>query len=61
MKVRTTICDVCKKDIGGEFQYRFRYWHWRTRTYHKLHMCQDCFDKFKQFAKENMKVGGRDD
>lgn len=53
MKYRITECDICGKEITGYFQYRFRYWHGRTGTIHKLHMCQECFDKFKEFVKQS--------
>ena len=51
MKYKGTLCDICGRDISGQFQYRFKYWHWRTGTYHKKHMCQECFDKFKDYVK----------
>ena len=51
MKYKVTECDICGKDISGQFQYRFKYWHWRTGTYSQKHMCQECFDKFKDYVK----------
>lgn len=53
MKYKGTKCDICGKEIGGTFHYKFRYWHWRTGTIHVNHMCQECIDKFKEFAKCN--------
>ena len=51
MKYKGTRCDICGAELGGGFQYKFRYWHWRTGTIHVQHMCQSCIDKFKEFVK----------
>lgn len=64
MKVKMTFCDVCNENVSGEFQYRFRYWHWRTGTFHKLCMCSNCFQRLQKFvAKEKeealAKMGGK--
>ena len=53
MKYKGTYCDICGKDITTNYQFRFRYWHYRVGTHHVKHMCQGCFDKFKEFVKQS--------
>ena len=52
MKYRITECDVCRKDISGNFQIRFKLWHHRVGTHHVKHMCSDCWMKFREYVKE---------
>lgn len=50
-KYKTIICDVCDKDTGGEFHYRFIFWGCRTGI-KKLYMCCKCMNKLKEFVKK---------
>ena len=53
MRYKVTTCDICGKDITTEYQFRFRYWHYRIGTHHVKHMCQECYFKFIEFAKQS--------
>lgn len=52
MRYVVTVCDVCQKEIGSDdFRYVFHNWHYRIGKYAKFHMCEKCFEKFKEFVK----------
>lgn len=51
MKYSGIKCDICGKDITTQFQYRFHNWHYRIGKCTKFHMCEKCFEKFKEFVK----------
>lgn len=51
MKYTITVCDVCQKEIGfDDFRYIFHNWHCRIGKCTKFHMCEDCFEKFKEWV-----------
>lgn len=51
MRYSVTICDVCQKEIGlDDFKYIFYEWHYMRGKSIKLYMCENCFEKFKEFV-----------
>lgn len=51
MKYTITVCDVCQNEICfDDFRYVFYNWHYRIGKCNKFHMCEHCFEKFKEWV-----------
>lgn len=61
-KKTITTCDICRRDISDDWQYRFRMkyrfhnWNYRTGIFHRYHICQKCLDAFEEYVKKNNEV-----